>query len=97
MGTRTLAREMPLAFMAVSSKCSPMSPSVIIELSRVASGIARGRVWKPPHMRNSSITLSSRPLPTSSSIYSHRNCMTRIKVTIARIAKNCPTNVLSMN
>ena len=97
MGASTLVREMPLAFMAVSSKCSPMSPRVIMELRRVASGMARGRVWNPPHMRNSSITLRSRPLPTSSSIYSHRNCITRIKVTIARIARNCPTNDLSMN
>ena len=43
------------------------------------------------------MTLSSRPLPTSSSMYSHRNCITKMKMVIARIAKNGPMNDFSMN
>ena len=97
MGTSTRVSEMPDALMAVSSKCSPMSPRVIMELRRVASGMASGSTWQLPHMRNSRITLNSRPLPTSSSMYSQRNCRTRIKMTIPRIAKNGPTNDFNMN
>ena len=97
MGASTRAREMPEALMAVSSKFSPMPPKVIMEDSRVASGKASGKVWILPHMRNSMITRNSRPFPTSSSIYSHRNCMARINTTMSRIAKNGPTNDLSIN
>ena len=97
MGTSTRASDTPEALMAVSSKCSPMSPRVIMELRSVASGMASGSTWQLPHIRNSRITLNSRPFPTSSSMYTHKNCMTSMNTTMARIAKNGPTNDLSMN
>jgi len=43
-------------------------PKVIIEASRVARGMARGRIVHIPQNRNSSIILIPRPLPTSSSM-----------------------------
>ena len=97
MGSSTRVSEMPEALMAVSSNFSPISPRVIMELRRVASGMASGSVWQLPHIRNSRITLNSRPLPTSSSIYSHKNCMTSMNVTIPRTARNGPTKDLSKN
>ena len=97
MGASTRVSEMPEALMAVSSNFSPMSPRVIMEESRVASGMASGSVWILPHIRNSRITLNSRPFPTSSSMYSQRNCRARMKMTMARIAKNGPTKDFNMN
>ena len=68
-----------------------------MELRRVASGMESGSTWQLPHMRNSRITLNSSPLPTSSSMYSHRNCMTRINVTTARTAMNDPVKAFRIN
>ena len=97
-GVISRVREMPEAFRAVSSLFSPICPRVIIEASSVASGRASGRAWlQTPQKRNSMMTLNPRPRPTSSSMYSQRNCIIRMKMTTSRIAKNGPTNDLTMN
>ena len=83
--------------MARSSLFSPNVPNVIIDDRRVASGRERGSRVALPHPRNSSMTLKLSPLPTSSSIYSQRNCIMRMKTTTSRIAMNGPTNDFNMN
>ena len=83
--------------MASNSLFSPSVPNVIIEARRVAKGRERGSSVTAPHPKNSSITLKLRPLPTSSSIYSHKNCIIRMNTTTNRIAMNGPMNDLNMN
>ena len=96
-GTSTLCREMPAAFIASSSLFSPSVPRVIMDASSVARGNERGRRVAAPHPRNSSMTLKLKPLPTSSSIYSHKNCIIRMNTTTRRIATNGPMNDFNMN
>ncbi len=96
-GTRTLWSDMPAALMARSSLFSPSVPSVIIDASRVARGSERGSNVALPQPRNSSITLKLSPLPTSSSMYSHRNCIMRMNTTTSRIAMNGPMKDFIMN
>ena len=96
-GASTRLSDMPAAFMARSSLFSPKVPSVMTDDSRVARGSDSGIRVALPQPRNSSMTLKLSPLPTSSSMYSHRNCIIRMNMTIKRIAKNGPTKELSMN
>ena len=69
----------------------------IMEDRRTASGIAMGRMVQAPHIMNSIMTPKLRPLPTSSSMYSQRNCIMRMKTTISNIATKGPINALSVN
>ena len=96
-GMRILLREIPAAFIARSSLLSPILPSVIIDAMRVANGIARGSMVQDPHIRNSSITHRLNPLPTSSSMYNHRNCITRMNTTMRKTITNGPKKEVSMN
>ena len=96
-GDIILTREMPALLTAMSSLFSLIWPMVHIEARRVARGMASGRMVQPPHIRNSSMTLNDRPLLTSSSMYTHRNCITRMNITTSRIATNGPMKDLSMN
>ena len=89
--------EIPAALMARSSLFSPSVPSVIIDERSVARGRESGRSVALPQPRNSRMTLKLNPLPTSSSMYSHRNCIIRMKTTTSRIAMNGPTNDFNMN
>ena len=67
-GEMILEKETPAALMARSSLFSAIWPTTIIDASRVERGIASGSMVKTPHIRNSRITPSPRPLPTSSSM-----------------------------
>ena len=96
-GTITLANEMPADFIAISSLFSAIWPIVITEANRVARGSARGSIVAPPQPINSSITFSPSPFPTNSSIYTHKNCIIKMKTTTKRIAKNGPINDFNMN
>ena len=96
-GAITRASDMPELLMAISSLLSPIIPITIIADRSVASGRARGRMVHPPSSMNSSTTPRPRPLPTSSSIYTQRNCIIRMNMTMSRIAKNGPMNDVSMN
>ncbi|CCZ43659.1 unknown [Bacteroides sp. CAG:545] len=96
-GVRTLVNDMPADFMAISSLFSAICPTVITEARSVASGRESGSIVALPHPRNSSIILSPKPLPTSSSIYSHRYWSMRMNTTTIRIPKNGPKNDLMMN
>lgn len=89
-GVSTLVNDMPADFMAISSLFSAICPTVITEARSVASGSESGSIVALPHPRNSSMILSPKPLPTSSSIYSHRNWSMRMNTTTIRIPKNGP-------
>lgn len=91
-GASIRCNEIPADFIARSSLCSPRPPSVIIDARSDAKGIERGSNVQAPHPRNSIMTPNPRPLPTSSSIYLHRNWSERANVTTKRIAKNGPKN-----
>src|SRR5574344_133108 len=87
---------MPAAFMESSSLCSPKLPKVIIEAKRVERGMVYGSVVADPHPRNSRITHILRPFPTRSSMYIHRNCITKINAVTKKVMRNGPKNDLSM-
>ena len=69
----------------------------IMDDSSTANGSAMGRMVQAPHIMNSMITPNERPLPTSSSMYSHRNCIIRMKTTMSNIATKGPINAFSVN
>ena len=91
-GDMILGREIPAAFRASSSLFSPILPRVIMDASKVARGRANGNNVALPHPRNSKITQILNPFPTSSSIYSHKNCIIRINNTIRNVIRNGPKN-----
>ena len=68
IGASTLPRDMPAALMASSSLFSARLPRVIIEASSTARGRAVGMMVQQPQPRNSRMTPSPRPFPTSSSM-----------------------------
>lgn len=96
-GVSTRTSEIPAAFIASNSLFSPKPPIVIIEASRVARGRARGIKVAAPHPINSRITPKLNPFPTSSSIYSHKKCIIRIKITMRNVSINGPRNDWIMN
>ena len=92
-GAMSRPNEMPAALIAISSPFSASWPMIMVEASRVASGRASGRArLHTPQNRNSRMVRMPRPFPTSSSMYSHRVCIIRMKTTIIRIATNGPMN-----
>ncbi len=91
------SRGIPADFIATNSKLSPNAPKVMIEESKRARGKARGTMeaaYKP--MSLATIEKSS-PLPTRSSIYNHRNCMTNTNNAIKKVAKKGPVKALIIN
>jgi len=56
----------------------------------VARGSTKGISVAAPQPRNSAITKKLKPLPTSSSIYNHKNCNKRANVTIRNVTINGP-------
>ena len=67
-GAIILENGTPEAFIASISLFSDICPTTITDASRVARGSDRGSMVHAPHIRNSSIMPSPRPLPTRSSI-----------------------------
>jgi hypothetical protein len=84
------SKAMPADFMATNSKLSPKCPNVIIDESKRASGKARGTIEAAYKPINFEIIEKSSPLPTRSSIYSHKNCITNTNNAIKKVAKNGP-------
>ena len=80
-------REMPAAFMAVSSKFSPILPKVISDASKIASGKANGTNEKVEYMKNSARTDQSTPFPTKSVTCLHKNCINKIKIQMRNVIK----------
>ena len=74
--------EIPADFMAASSKRSPRLPYNMMEDSRVASGRTRGIILADAYNNSFPMTHHSSPLPTRSSIYFHRNWISRMSSAI---------------
>lgn len=68
-----------------------------MDANRVARGKARGISVALPQPKNSSITKKLSPFPTSSSIYSQRNCITNTNITMRKVIMNGPKKDLSVN
>src|SRR5262245_1114823 len=79
----------------VSSYCSPKFPIVIMDESKVASGIARGTVLADAKNNNCVITKPDKPFPTKSSTYTHRNCMMSTNSVTKNVMMNGGMNDLS--
>ena len=87
-GRINLSNGMPADLMATSSNDSPKLPNVIMEESNKANGSASGTqviVTSPVSLAN---VKKSRPLPTKSSMYNQKNCITSTKSATRNVAKN---------
>jgi|SRR5512133_1696474 hypothetical protein len=63
----------------------------------IARGNARGTRPAEAYRKNSPIILIPRPLPTSSSMYLHRNCISSRNNTIKKVITNGPRKDLITN
>ena len=88
--------DIPAAFIAVSSELSPMFPKVMSDERRMASGSACGTSISPIYQKNSARTSIDRPLPMSSSIYRHRNCIISTNWQMKKVPMNRSPNCLAM-
>ena len=89
--------EMPAALMAVSSQLSPRLPKVMRDDSRIASGNAWGTRVRPIYQKNCAMTSSEMPLPISSSIYRHKNCIISTNWQMKKVPMKSKPNCLAMN
>jgi hypothetical protein len=85
-----LCKEIPEAFMAVSSINSPKLPKVISEESRMAKGKANEKVVSETKPSSLKIITHSRPLPTRSSTYFQTNCINRINTAMKNVRTKGP-------
>ena len=84
----------PADFIATSSKLSPRLPKVIILESSRASGNARGTLNAATKPVSFARVKKSRPLPTRSSIYNQKNCITKTNNVMRNVARNGPMKAL---
>ncbi len=89
--------DMPAALMAVSSELSPRLPKVISELSNIANGRACGTIIRPMYWKNCASTSIDRPLPMSSSMKRHKNCIISTKRQMKNVPAKSSKNCLAMN
>ena len=83
--------EIPADFMATNSKLSPRLPKVMMEEIKIASGNANGIAVAVTYAVSSKMLVSSNPLPTKSSIYFQKNCITNTKRVMKKVAMKGPT------
>ena len=95
-GRIILKREIPAAFMAVSSKFSPRLPKVINEASSMARGNAIDTSESMAYMKNSLKTDQPIPFPTNSVTCFHKNCINKIKMQMRNVIKNSVIKRLNM-
>ena len=87
----------PNELRAVNSDLSDNPPVSIIEASRIASGKAIGTKVIVEYHKSSIIMYHSNPLPIKSSIYFHRNCINKMKITTENVKKNGRINDEKIN
>src|ERR1700759_4982261 len=90
-------KEIPEDLIATNSKLSPRFPKVIIDEIRMAIGIESVSSVAPAYHKNFPIVRRSSPLPTRSSIYFQRFCITNTKKEIKKAAIKGPMNALRMS
>ena len=88
--------EIPDALMAVSSLLSPRLPKVMSDESRMASGRACGTSMRAMYQKNCAMTSMVSPLPMSSSIYLHRNCIISTNWQMKKVPTKSSPNCLEM-
>lgn len=87
----------PADLIATSSKLSPRLPKVMIDESSNASGNASGtQLTATRPIKRESVIMSS-PLPTKSSIYSQKNCITNTNNAMKKVAKKGPMKDFIIN
>lgn len=91
-GLMILNSENPDDFIAINSLCSAKFPKVIKEDNKTAKGSAIGTIDALVYPRIWAITSSGKPLPTSSSIYRHRNCINSTNKATKKVAIKGPMN-----
>jgi hypothetical protein len=97
IGLMIRGREIPADFMASNSLFSPIPPIVINEAKRVDKGRAMGTNPAEAYSRSSAITSALKPFPTRSSMYFHRNCISRINMTMKKVRSKGPRYVFKTN
>ena len=90
-------KEIPADLIATNSKVSPRLPKVIMEEIRIAMGMAKGSSEALAYHKNSPIVKRSRSLPTRSSIYFQRVCITKTKNVMKNVATNGPIKDLMIS
>lgn len=90
-------RDIPAAFIAVSSQLSPKLPKVINEDSSMASGMACGTSISPIYQKNCASISIDRPLPISSSIYLQRNCIISTNWQMKNVPMKSTPNCFEIN
>jgi hypothetical protein len=69
----------------------------MIEANNIAKGNARGISPKAAYINNSDTIAQSSPFPTKSSMYFHRNCISRINTQMKKVIKKGPKKLLIIN
>ena len=92
-------RDIPDDLIATSSKASPILPKVMIEASRIPRGRARGTIVELMKKSSFRIVHTPKPLPSNSSIYSQKNCITSTKSDTKNVTINGPIKerIMSMS
>lgn len=91
------SKGMPADLIATNSKLSPRLPKVIIDDNSKASGKASGTqliATRPVKWANVPM---SNPLPTRSSIYNQKNCITSTNSAMKKVAKKGPIKDFIIN
>ena len=96
-GRMKRSREIPADLIATSSKLSPKLPKVMMEEISMASGSASGIAVAVTYNVSSKMLARSRPLPTRSSMYFQKNCITNTNSVMKKVAINGPTNDLRIS
>jgi hypothetical protein len=68
-----------------------------MEAKSMASGKANGTNPNEAYRSNSETIFQSRPFPTRSSMYFHRNCINRINTQMKKVIKKGPRKLLIIN
>ena len=91
------SKEMPEDLIATNSKLSPRLPNVMIEEMRIAMGMASVSNVAPAYHKNFPMVIKSSPLPTRSSMYFHKFCITNTKNAMKKVAMNGPMKALRIS
>ena len=83
--------------MATSSKLSPSFPNVIIDESKMAIGNARVTNVALAYNKNLKRMVNSKPLPTRSSIYFQRICITKTNSVTKNVTIKGPMKALRIS
>ncbi len=76
---------MPEDLIAINSDFSERLPIVIIDDNRTDKGRPIGTNVHEAYKSNSKIKFVSSPFPIKSSMYFHKNCINKIKITMEKV------------